>query len=761
MSSGFRSWLIVFCTFVHFSAAMAAPPNSEKVTLNFVNADISTVIKAVGEITGKNFILDPRVNGTVNIISSRPVPRDMVYQILLSALRLQGFTAIEGPGVTKILPEADAKQNASATVDKDSKISGDRIITQVYPLEFESAAPLVPILRPLITPNNTISVYPNTNTLVITDYADNIKRISKIIESIDRQSAGETVVINLQYASAVDLSQLLTKLAVDGASAQAAAGAGGARLSIVADPRSNSLLVRADHPSYVERVRKLVQQLDIAVTAGGSIHVVHLRNADAEKIAETLRAILAGDSKGAQTSTSTDSFAPGTALPGTPSLGTQLSPQPPPPTTPPGLVTPGAVGAGGAAAGSGIASVTGQGGFIQADIATNSLIIAAPDNVYNSLRAVIDQLDSRRAQVYLEALIAEVSTDKAAEFGIQFQDLTGLQSNSTEVIGGTNFNTTPGSNIIGAAVNLATLGAGLNVGLVRGRITIPGVGEVINLGVLARALEGDANSNVLSTPNLLTLDNEEAKIVVGQNVPFVTGSFAQATSTGTTGAAVNPFQTIDRRDVGLTLKIKPQIAEGGTVKMLIFQEVSSIQPPQPGSRASDIITNKRSIESTVLVDDGNIIVLGGLIQDDVRNSIDKVPLLGDIPGIGYFFRYESRRRVKTNLMVFLRPVVLQESISGSSLTSDRYEYIRNLQGRIQPKPHFLLPDIEAPRFPPLPAGPGIIPKAGTPPSGGEADSPFPGKAGPYTPSKLITPTTPASVAPASATPAPAARTNPR
>ncbi|MBC7944447.1 MAG: type II secretion system secretin GspD, partial [Burkholderiales bacterium] len=677
MSSGFRLWLVIFCIFVNFSAAIAAPLNEEKVTLNFVNADIATVIKAVGEITGKNFILDPRVNGTVNIISSRPVPRDMVYQILLSALRLQGFTAIEGPGVTKILPEADAKQNASATVDKDSKVSGDRIITQVYPLEFESAAPLVPILRPLITPNNTISVYPNTNTLVITDYADNIKRISKIIESIDRQSSGETVVINLQYASAVDLAQLLTKLAVDGAGAQAAAGAGGARLSIVADPRSNSLLVRADHPSYIERVRKLVQQLDIAVTAGGSIHVVHLRNADAEKIAETLRAILTGDSKGAQSSTSTDSFAPGTALPGTPSLGTPLAPAQSanPPSAPLGqsLVTPpGALGTGGAggAAGSGIASVTGQGGFIQADIATNSLIIAAPDNVYNSLRAVIDQLDSRRAQVYLEALIAEVSTDKAAEFGIQFQDFSGLGETGTQVVGGTNFSTTPGSSIVGAAITPLAIGRGLNIGVVRGTITVGGV-EIINLGVLVRALEGDANSNVLSTPNLLTLDNEEAKIVVGQNVPFVTGSFAQATSTGTAGAAVNPFQTIDRRDVGLTLKIKPQIAEGGTVKMLIFQEVSSIQPPQPGSLASDIITNKRSIESTVLVDDGNIIVLGGLIQDDVRNSIDKVPLLGDIPGIGYFFRYESRRRVKTNLMVFLRPVVLQESISGSSLTTDR------------------------------------------------------------------------------------------
>lgn len=642
----------------------------EKITLNFVNADIESVVKTVGMITGKNFILDPRVKGTINIVSSNPVDRSLVYSILLSALRLQGYAAIEGPGaVVKIMPEAEAKFNYSQTSRDRAGLAGDKIVTHVYPLQYESAAQLVPVLRPLIGPNNTISAYPATNTLVITDYASNIRRLVRIIESIDRPGQGDVDVIRLNNTSALDIAQILPRLmqepAVPGAPG-AAVGIDAQRFSVVADPRTNSLLVRADNPSRLARVRALVAKLDTPGDAAGNIHVVYLRNAEAVKLAETLRALIGGESK-----TTASVAAP--PVPGAPAPVIATSSIP--------------------------ASATSS---VQADAATNSLIIIAPEHTYRTLRAVIDQLDTRRAQIFVEALIVEVTSDKAAEFGFQWQDLTGINKGGTEVIGGTNFNNRgSGRNIIDIATNVGNAGRGLNIGVVRGQITLPGLGTVINLGVLARALEADANANILSTPNLLTMDNEEAKIVIGKNVPFITGSYAQSTTSGV-GGPVNPFQTIERRDVGLTLKVKPQIAEGGTVKLQIFQEVSSIDDQ---SNAAGIITNKRSIESTVLVDDGQIVVLGGLIQDDTRNNIEKVPGLGDIPLLGHLFKTETRARVKTNLMVFLRPYVLRSDIAARALTLDRYDYIRNEQGGAQPKAHFLLPEYPAPVLPPAPVAP--------------------------------------------------------
>ena len=348
-------------------------------------------------------------------------------------------------------------------------------------------------------------------------------------------------------------------------------------------------------------------------------------------------------------------------------------------------------------------------------------MIVAPDNVYNSLRTVIDQLDARRAQVYIEALVVEVTGNTSGEFGIQWQDLTGASGNDTQVLGGTNFRTTRGSNIIEAATNIAGIGAGLNIGVVRGRITLPGTNgaTILNLGFLARALESNGNANILSTPSLLTLDNEEAKIVVGQNIPIITGSFAQATGSGT---AVNPFQTIERKDVGLTLRVRPQVAEGGSIKLGIYQEVSSVDQTVP-TNASGITTNKRSLESTVLVDDGQIIVLGGLVQDNVQSVQDKVPLLGDIPLLGNLFRYESRTRTKTNLMVFLRPVVLRSAQASASLTGDRYEYIRNEQLQTQSGSHLLLPALNAPKLPPLQLD--LRPQSGAAPAPTKAQSAAP------------------------------------
>jgi general secretion pathway protein D len=669
------SWPAAFLLLCAFWAN-AAHSEDDTVTLNFVNADIESVTKAVGLITNRNFIIDPRVKGTVNIVSARPVARSMTYSILLSALRLQGFAAVESEGMTKIVPEADAKQHFSNTGDsKKIKASGDQIITQVYPLQNESAAQLVPILRPLITPNNSISAYANTNTLVITDYADNIRRINKIIESIDQPNTGDVTLIKLQHVSALDLSGTLNRLLGDGGSNATPSPASadvGQKFIVLPDVRSNSLLIRSDNAGKIARARSLVQQLDIPGNTVGNINVVYLRNAEASKLAETLRAIVSGESRLAV------SGAERSNLSGNPSSNAQA------PT----------FGSSSNTSGAPAASTTSTGSMIQADPQTNSLIITAPDHVYNTLRGIIDKLDARRAQIYVEALIAEVSTDKSGEFGIQWMAPLGSSKDNKALVAGTSFST-GGSNIINLNAKTNLPSNGFNLGFLQ-KLTIGGE-EVIGLTALARALEADTNANILSTPNLLTLDNEEAKIVIGKNVPFVTGSYAQS-GASTPGTTVTPFQTVERKDVGLTLKVKPQVAEGGTVKLQIYQEASSIDSV---SNTAGIITNKRSIESTVLVDDGQIIVLGGLMQDDVQDGSEMVPGLGQIPILGSLFRYDTRKNVKTNLMVFIRPKILRNSAAANSLTEDRYDYIRNRQESMVIKPNFFLPEATSPTMPSL------------------------------------------------------------
>ena len=633
----------------------------ETVSLSFVNADIPSVVKTIGAHTGKTFIIDPRVTGTMNIISQAPVSKEIAYQILLSALRVHGFAAIEERGVVKIVPEADAKTSGTV-IDRGTQVAGDRIVTQVFVLQNESASQLAQVLRPLVAPNNFIGAYPGSNVLVIADYASNVNRIAKIISSIDVPAGAEMQVIKLQYASAVDVVNLIKSLMPETNANPANPGAP-AKISLAVEPRTNSLLVRADTQQLVARIKTLIAGLDIPTAAGGNIHVVYLRNAEAVKVAETLRGLLAGSSAAATS-------APAASAPG--AAGTT-------PNT--------STGAASSAVGS----------SIQAYASTNSLVIVAPDHVYNSLRTVIDKLDARRAQVYVEALVVEVSASIASEMGIQWQDLSGLNRNGAQVIGGTNFGGA-GTNIIGAAGNISGVNAGLNLGIVRGRINIPGVGEVLNLAALARALEADQKGNVLSTPNILTLDNEEGKITVGQTVPFLTGSFTQ-----TTTGATNPFQTVERKDVGLTLKVTPQVAEGGTVKLKAFLEVSSVVPTTTAVKSVDLITNKRSIENTVLVDDGQIVVIGGLISDDSKNNESKVPLLGDIPFLGNLFKYQTKNRDKTNLMVFLRPTVLRDGKAANQLTGERYNYIRNEQ-------NVLLRENESSLLPPtggalLPAAP--------------------------------------------------------
>ena len=637
----------------------AATAAEDSIVINFVNADIPSVVKAIGGHTGKNFVIDPRVTGNMNIISQTPVSKDIAYQILLTALRVSGYAAIEERGVVKIVPEAEGKVSGTV-IERGTQMSGDRIITQIFVLQNESASQLASVLRPLVAPNNFIGAYPGNNTLVIADYAENVKRIAKIIAAIDVATGTEVQMIQLKYASAVDAANLLKNLMPEAAINPSAPGLP-AKLNLGVEPRTNSLIVRADTPALVTRVKALIANLDIPTATNGNIHVVYLRNAEATKLAETLRALISGS---ANTSAST-------------SVTSTTNPAQPPQAT------------------ASSNSVAAPSSSIQAYAATNSLVIVAPDHIYNSLRTVIDKLDARRAQVFVEALIVEVSTSVSSEFGIQWQDLSGLNRGGAQVIGGTNFGSAAnGTNIIGAAGNISSVGSGLNIGIVRGRINIPGVGEVLNLGALARALEADQKNNILSTPNILTLDNEEAKFVVGQNVPFVTGSFTQSSN-----ASTNPFQTIERKDIGLTLRVTPQVAEGGTVKMKVYQEVSAVVPTTNNVKSADLITTKRSIENTVLVDDGQIVVIGGLISDDTKNGDSQVPWLGNIPVIGNLFKYQTRSREKTNLMVFLRPTVLRDGKSANQLTGERYDYIRNEQGRALKEAESLLPPSGGPQLP--------------------------------------------------------------
>jgi general secretion pathway protein D len=670
-----------------FALLCATPARAadEPVTLNFVNADIEAVVKAVAEMTGRNFVIDPRVKGVINIVSARPVPVSLVYPTLLSALRLQGYAAVESDGVTKIVPEADAKQHASPVAVGPVTGGGDRLVTEVYALKNESATQLVNVLRPLITPNNSIAAVPTGNALVITDYADNLQRLNRIIASLDNPPSGEPVMVPLRNASAIDLVPILNRLLTDSGGAPGAAADPQLRVAVVADPRSNSVLVRADNPARLARVRALIEQLDTAGRAGGNIFIIYLKNAEALHVAQTLRALLSGgsDSAGGPSPLAL-------TLPTPLNAGSTTAPATNAPAAP---QQPAALGASGGTA------FSAGGATIQADTANNALLIMAPEPVYNNIRAVVEKLDIRRAQVYVEALVVEVSADKASEFGIQWNllDPNKFNTNSTQVGGGTNFNPRgAGANILDAQSNLSSVGQGLNLGIIRGTITIPGIGAITNLALLARALETDTRTNILSTPNLLTLDNEQAKIVVAQNVPFITGQYAQTGSATT----VTPFQTIERKDVGLILTVKPQITEGGGVRMAIYEEVSSIAST---TNPAGIITNKRSLESAVVVEDGQIVVLGGLIQDSFTDGSNKVPVAGDIPVVGALFRYDNRQRTKTNLMIFLKPTVVRSEAASNSLTADRYEYLMGEQQRLKPAERPLWPDPNVPQLPTLPA----------------------------------------------------------
>ncbi len=692
---------LALCVAVALGAASLPAPGlaqealrGDRVTLSFANADLEATVRTIGAYTGKQFLLDPRVKGTLNLVSEKPLERAEVLKALYASLRMLGFAAVEVGNVVRVVPEADAKL-LGGTVGQGTTVRqrGDVLITQTFRLQNESAQNMLPVLRPLISPNNTINAFPGNNSLVITDYAENVARLAQIIATLDAAPQVDAEIIPVTNASAVDLANTIQRL-TDNVQDPAQ------RVTVLADPRTNGLIVRAPSQQRLNQIKLLIARLDTPGTGAGNLHFVSLKNAEATRLAQTLSAILGGPTSSAGAS------------------GGGSQPQPMPQQANP-------LGGGGAAAGGatqpsanfgqnsggGLVTVQVAGGVsITADPATNSLIVRAPAPVYRDIRAVIERLDQRRAQVLIEGLIVEVSEEKISELGIQWAGLTGSDGSRYRagVISSSNRGGAGLAGLIagGTAAAGSALNTGFNLGIFRN------LNGELTLGAIARVLQSDAGGNVLSRPQVMTLDNEEARIIIGENVPFVTGSF---TNTGGGGASVNPFQTIERRDVGLTLRVKPQISEGGVVRMAIFQEDSAVRTTGPAGPT----TSKRAVETNVLVDDRDILILGGLIRDTADSGVDKVPLLGDIPVIGSLFRYDKRERRKTNLLIFIRPTVIRDANSARSVVADRYEEIRALQRESNPNTNILLPGVGQAAIPELPAvriPPTVIPA----PAGGTA-----------------------------------------
>jgi len=610
-----RSLLI--CFFLAILIGRALAEDSDVASLNLRDVDIRVLIDTVAEATGRNFLVDPRVKARVTLVSAKPMKKDELYDVFLSILELHGYSAVPAGKVIKIVPDANAKQEAVPTLTGRAAEPGDQLVTQIIEVKYVSAAQLVPILRPLVPQQGHLAAYPGSNVLIISDRAANVRRITEIVHRIDRAETGEVEVIRLEHASATDLVRVLTTLMQQ--SHQATQGAAGPVLT--ADERTNSILMTGD-PTARLRLRTIIAHLDTPLESGGNTQVIFLRYARAKDMAAILQATVSGR----------------------------------------GLQKAGAAAPGKGAAATGAPSKV----DIQPDEVNNALVITAPQDVLRDLLSVIRQLDIRRAQVLVEAIIAEITTDKNRELGVQHAVDTrkGSQRGAVSI---SNFGPA-GTSLISLAQDPTQLGNGLAIGI--GDLT-PGV---TNWGVLLHALASDTATNILSTPSILTLDNQEAEIVVGQNVPFITGQY----STVDNGTSVqNPFQTIQRQDVGLTLKVRPQVNEGSSIQLEIQQEVSSIAPSVV--QTSDVVTNKRSIKTTVTVDDGQVVVLGGLIDDNFTDAVDKVPLLGDVPVLGRLFRYDTTEKKKQNLMVFIHPLIVRNGRTAAAYSNAKYGFLRSRQ----------------------------------------------------------------------------------
>ena len=602
----------LFCCLCLCSVLLGFPATgvAQDINFDFEEAELRSVIQAVAEFTGRNFLVDPSVKGTVTVVAPEPLTEEEAYRVFQSVLEVNGFVTVDSNGVTKIVPQDKGK--LEGVFPPGQEASGDDIVTRIIHLEHIRAERLVPILRPLIPAYGHLAGDAKSSALILTDRAANVERLVNIIKRLDRPArTGEVELVALTHASAEELAQLFNRLHQGDGPDGPVNG-----VALIADPRTNSLIIKADADTRKE-IKALAMELDTPSSGRGNTHVIYLKNASAENLVEVLESSLRN---------APDADAG--------SLSREIS--------------------------------------IKADPETNALVVTATQSDFAILEQVVRKLDVRRLQVYVEALIAEVDTQTIQEIGVQFGIGDGVRADRRGVVGSTNLGTVSGASLAEVLANPLAAGAGLSFGYVDGVITLPDGTEVYNLNALAKALEGESDANVLSTPNILTMDNEEAEIIVGQNVPFITGSYSQI-SQGT--AVENPFQTIQRQDVGLTLRIKPQITEGSAIKMEIFQEVSNVA--QRGE-ARDIVTNTRSLSTTIVAENNQMVVLGGLIQDDVSNNEQKVPLLGDVPVLGQLFRYKNRTRKKTNLLVFLRPQVIRGPKDMDEPTREKYEYLGRL-----------------------------------------------------------------------------------
>jgi general secretion pathway protein D len=634
---------------VALGTCLSAQALADEITLNLKNADIRALISTVSKFTGKNFIIDPRVKAKITVVSAETMSPEEVYEVFLSILQVHGYAAVPTGSVIKIVPEVNAKQGPLPLEASKRGTGGDELITKIISLDHVPAAQLVPILRPLVPQQGHLAAYNPTNTLIITDHAGNIQRLMKIIAGVDKAESDELEVIPLTNASAPELVRILNSLYP-----KTAAKGESSKINLAADERTNSILMSGER-SVRLKVRTTIMQLDTPLDdGGGNTHVVYLRYAKAENMVKILTGIREQQAKTK--------------------------------TTPGKRATPAA------AAAVRTGSIISQNTIIQADEDTNALIITADPNTLLTLKSVIRQLDIRRAQVHIEAIIAEISTTRDKEVGVGMV-VDGSESTSNTVPAGISNLVGLGELIAAAAGSeeaalsvLQNLGSGLTLGI--GTETSSGV----RYGLILKALQTDSAANILSTPSIVTLDNEEAEIIVAQNLPFITGQF---TGTGSLDPA-NPFQTIERQDVGLTLKVTPQINEGDTIKLDLEQEVSDVITITENSGP---VTRKRSIKTSVLVDDGGILVLGGLIEEIVNDTESKVPLLGDIPFLGRLFTSTASDKRKQNLMVFLKPSILRDFTDAAYVTNEKYNYLRAEQMRDEESDFGLIDD--KPVLPPL------------------------------------------------------------
>ncbi len=660
------------------SSSSLTVPRDQSVTLAFRDVEIADIASAFSTSLGFPILLDGRVKGRLTLEAPQPVRLDRAYELFASSLSLQGFALVPSDGFARILPATEAKALVPPIASSGREAG---LTTRVFSLRHESAAQMSSVIRALVPASNPISVAPGNNSLVISDTAENLSRIAEIIAALDKSELGEIRVVNLTHVYAGDHAQLLNQL-VNVSRTPGVRGVESQAVMFLPDGRSNRLIIRGFDKAKLDQAERLAKEFDQPLAAPGNVHVIYLKNADASKLAQTLQSLYrpgdsASSSGPANTSVSRPVPASASSVSGAPSGSTSVADGQRMTSVSSGSET--------------VTRVVIDGAIVQAEPALNALLVVASEPVFRQIRGVVEKLDVRRAQVFIESLIVEVSADRAAEFGVQFQYLNGLEETGSQAIGGTNFSARgSGTNLLDLTNNPLSAAQGLNIGVIKGTVTFGGA-TLANLGLLARALETKGNGNIIATPTLMTLDNEEAKIIIGQNVPFITGSF---TTNGNTSA--NPFQTIERRDVGTTLRVKPLITEGGTIRLQIFQEVSSVSQ----RLTEGIITNKRAIESTVLVNDEQIVVLGGLIQDQDGTGESRVPGLGSIPLFGNLFRYETRERKKTNLFVFIRPVVIRTVEDSNLVTMGRYEAIRATQmGTPAPSNLTPLPNLGRPVVP--------------------------------------------------------------